>query len=85
MNSVPTLALAVVALLMTGTNPGAGEIEILKVAFPIPPEFVALTVTVEFPAVVGVPEIKPVVALTFKPAGKPDAPNEVGLLLAAIW
>jgi hypothetical protein len=57
----------------------------LKVAFPVPPELVALTVAVEFPAVVGIPEIRPVVAFTLKPAGKPDAPNEVGLLLAAIW
>ena len=64
---------------------GAVRMEIVSVAFPVPPEFVALTVTVEFPAVVGIPEINPVVALTLKPAGKPDAPNEAGLLLAAIW
>ena len=63
----------------------AGRMEIVRVAFPVPPELVALTVAVEFPAVVGVPEIRPVVAFTLKPAGKPDAPNEVGLLLAAIW
>ena len=74
-----------VALLMTGANPGAGVIEMVKVAFPVPPELVALTATVEFPAVVGVPEIRPVVAFTLKPVGKPDAPNEVGLLVAAIW
>ena len=85
MNRNPTVALAVVALFMTGANPEAGVIEMLKVAFPVPPEFVAFTVTVEFPAVVGVPEIKPVAESTLKPAGKPDAPNEVGLLLAAIW
>ena len=59
--------------------------EIVSVAFPVPPVLVALTVTVEFPAVVGVPEIRPVVAFMLMPAGKPDAPNEVGLLLAAIW
>ena len=63
----------------------AGRMEIVSVAFPVPPELVALTVAVEFPAVVGVPEIRPVVAFTLKPAGKPDAPNEAGLLLAAIW
>jgi hypothetical protein len=57
----------------------------VSVAVPVPPELVALMVAVEFPAVVGVPEIRPVVAFTLKPAGKPDAPNEVGLLLAATW
>ena len=64
---------------------GAARMEIVSVAFPVPPELVALMVAVEFPAVVGLPEIRPVVAFTLKPAGKPDAPNEVGLLVAAIW
>ena len=73
------------ALLITGALTEASTIEMLKIAFPVPPELVALTDTMEFPAVVGVPEIRPVVELTLKPAGKPDAPNEVGLLLAAIW
>ena len=59
--------------------------EIVSGAFPVPPELVALTVTVEFPALIAVPEIIPVVAFTLMPAGNPDAPNEVGLLLAAIW
>jgi len=63
----------------------AGRIEIVSVAFPVPPKLVALMVAVEFPAVVGVPEIKPVAWSTLRPAGKTDAPNEVGLLLAAIW
>ena len=35
---------------------------------------VALSVTVEVPAAVGVPEIKPVAVLTDKPAGNPVAP-----------
>ena len=59
--------------------------EIVRVAFPVPPVLVALMVAVESPSTVGVPEIRPVVALTLKPAGKPDEPNEAGLLLAAIW
>ena len=59
--------------------------EIVSAAVPVPPELVALMVTVEFPAVVGVPEINPVVALTLKPAGNPDAANEVALLVAVIW
>ena len=59
--------------------------EIVSVAFPVPPELVALMVEVESPSTIGVPEIKPVAESTLKPAGNPDAPNEVGLLLAAIW
>ena len=44
-----------------------------KVALPVPPLLVALRVTVELPAVVGVPEISPEVVFTDKPAGKPVA------------
>ena len=54
-------------------------------ALPVPEELVAMSVMFAEPVVVGVPEISPVVAFTLKPAGKPDASNEVGLLLAAIW
>ena len=70
---------------MTGATSGAGEIEMLSVALPVPPVFIALTVTDEFPTAVGVPEIRPVVELTLRPAGRPVAPNEVALLLAVIW
>ena len=45
----------------------------VRAALPVPPAFVALSVTVEVAAAVGVPEINPVVALTDKPAGKPVA------------
>jgi hypothetical protein len=41
---------------------------------PVPPLFVALTVTGKTPAAVGVPEIKPEVLLTVSPVGKPVAP-----------
>ena len=51
---------------------------------PEPALFVAVTVTVEVPAVVGVPEIRPVVVLTARPAGSPDAPKLVGELVAVI-
>jgi hypothetical protein len=44
------------------------------VALPVPPLLVALTVTVEVAAAVGVPEINPVVLLTVNPAGNPVAP-----------
>jgi hypothetical protein len=54
---------------------GAGEaMVIVSVAVPVPPLFVALSVTVEVPAAVGVPEINPVLLLTFNPAGKLAAP-----------
>jgi hypothetical protein len=36
--------------------------------------FVALSVTVEVPAAVGVPEISPVPVLTVNPTGNPAAP-----------
>jgi hypothetical protein len=41
----------------------------VNVAVPVPPALVALMVTVYVPAVVGVPEINPVLVLTVKPAG----------------
>ncbi len=70
--------------MITGATTGAGEIERFSVAFPVPPEFVALITTDELPAVVGVPAINPVVEFTLSPAGRPAAPNEVALLLAVI-
>jgi len=45
-----------------------------RVALPVPPLLLALSVTVEIPAVVGVPEIKPVAVLTDNPAGNPVTP-----------
>jgi hypothetical protein len=56
---------------MTG---GGVLIVITSVDVPVPPELVALMVTVYVPAVVGVPEINPVAVLTVKPGGKPLAP-----------
>ena len=46
----------------------------VSVALPVPPALVALMVTLYVPAVVGVPEISPVLVLTVKPAGSPVAP-----------
>ena len=51
-----------------------GLIVSVKVALPVPPLLVALSVTVEVPAVVGVPEINPVPLFTDKPVGNPVAP-----------
>ena len=56
----------------------------VRVAVPVPPLLVALRVTVEAPAVVGVPEITPVAVLTERPAGNGLAPKLVGLLVAVI-
>ena len=56
----------------------------VSVALPVPPALVALIVTVYVPAIVGVPEIKPVLVFTLKPGGKPVAPKLVGLFVAVI-
>jgi hypothetical protein len=44
------------------------------VALPVPPLFVAVTVTVDVAAAVGVPEITPEPVLTVNPVGNPVAP-----------
>ena len=67
---------------MTG---GGGLIVKVKVALPVPVLLVALIVTLKVPAVVGVPEINPVIVLTLKPAGNGVALKLVGLLVAVIW
>jgi hypothetical protein len=65
---------------------GAGGLMVkVNVALPVPPALVALIVTVYVPAVVGVPEINPVLVSTVKPAGSPVALKLVGLLVAVIW
>lgn len=79
---MPTVPLAVVLLVITGAATDTAKV---SVAVPVPPLLVALKVTVEFPAVVGVPEMRPVVVLTVRPAGRPDAAKLVGVLLAVIW
>jgi hypothetical protein len=60
-----------VELVITG---GAGATVSVSVAVPVPALLVALRETVDVAAVVGVPEIRPVVVLIDKPAGKPVAP-----------
>jgi len=56
-----------------------------SVALPVPPALVALMETQYVPAVVGVPEINPVLVFTVSPAGSPVALKLVGLLVAVIW
>jgi hypothetical protein len=72
---------AVAALVITGV---AGLIVNVSVSVPVPPALVALKVTLVVAAVVGVPEIRPVVVLTVRPAGNPVALKEVGLFEAVI-
>ena len=81
-NATPTWPVAVRGLVMTGAG---GLMVKVNVALPVPPELVALIVTVYVPAVVGVPEIMPVLVSTVKPAGSPVALKLVGLLVAVIW
>jgi len=66
----PTVPFAVAPLVITG---GATAMVSVRVALPVPPPLVALRVTVEVPAPVGIPEINPVPLFTVIPAGKPAA------------
>jgi len=61
---------------MTGAG---GLIVNVKVAPPVPPALVALIVTLYVPAVVGVPEITPVLVFTDRPAGSTPAGSTVAL------
>jgi len=55
---------------MTGV---AGLIVKVSVALPVPPALLALIVTLYVPAIVGMPEITPVLVFTDRPAGSPVA------------
>jgi len=59
----------------------------VSVAVPLPNPFVALTVTNEVPAVVGVPVIRPVVGDMLKPTGSVPVAivNDVGSFVAETW
>jgi hypothetical protein len=63
---------------------GAGAMVSVRVAVPDPAAFVALTVTVDVPAAVGVPEMRPVPLFTDRPVGNPVAPKPVGAFVAVI-
>jgi hypothetical protein len=66
---------------------GAAVIVITSVALAVlqePAPLLALTVTLVVPALVGVPEITPVLVLTVRPAGSGLAVKLVGLLVAVI-
>jgi hypothetical protein len=57
---------------------------IVQLPLPTPPELVALIVSTDVPALVGVPLITPVAASIVSPAGSPVAAYDVGLLLPVI-
>ena len=63
--------------------PPLGLTVITSIAVPVPEPFVAEIDTFEVPAAVGVPVIVPE-AFALNPAGKPVAPNAVGLPVAVI-
>jgi len=66
------------------TTGGAKLTVRVRDALPVPALLVALSVTLEVPAAVGVPETKPETVFTVRPAGNPDAPKLVGELIAVI-
>ena len=72
---MPTVPLAVAALEIAGavTTTGLAATVIVRLFVPDPPALVALRLTAEVAAKVGVPEITPLVALTVSPAGSPVA------------
>lgn len=74
------MPLAVNALEITGVAVTVST----RVALPVPAALVAPNVMFVCPAVVGIPEITPVVVLTVSPAGNPVALKLVWLLVATI-
>ncbi len=82
MNAWPACPVALKALVMTGA---AWLTVRASAAVPVPPAFVALSPTENFPLAVGVPEMSPEVVFTLNPAGSPVAAKLAGVLLAAIW
>ena len=77
------MPLAVNGLVITGGCCTCAMVS-ASVAEPVPDALLALIVTLKLPAVVGVPEIRPVVVLKASPAGKAAALKLVGLLVAVI-
>ena len=70
-------------LVITGDATVAVTVRV-RGAVTVPLPLVALNVTLEVPALAGVPEIKPEVVFTARPLCNPDAPKPVGELVAVI-
>ena len=69
--------LEAVAFAVDCTNEMDGVVEVMvnvRAAVPLPPLLAAFSVMFDVPAVVGLPEIKPVAVSTDKPIGSPVAP-----------
>jgi hypothetical protein len=81
--TIAGLGVAVGAEVITGGWLAALIVNV-SVAVPVPPALVALSVTLDVPVVVGVPDITPLDVITDSPAGNPVALKLVGLLLAVI-
>jgi hypothetical protein len=86
------IAVPDVPLMLAAFTVGVGGRTLIVNGFcvPVPALLVAETVPVNTPLTEGVPLIKPVVALTDRPAGNPVAPHVrgvafVGMFDAAIW
>ena len=67
------MADALVGLVITGATTGAAATVIVSVDEVVPISLVAVSVTTEVPAVVGVPVMAPVDVFSVKPAGRPVA------------
>ena len=70
---------------MIGAGGRAGETMRLNEPVPVPPAFVALSVTGNVPLAAGGPVIAPVELLIVRPGGNPVALKLVGLLVALTW
>ena len=77
-NGTPTGPQDAAALVIVGA--GRASTVSVSVFCPVPTALVALNVTVETPAPVGVPDIRPVAVSTERPAGGRVAPKLVGSL-----
>ena|SRR3984893_10285950 len=76
----PPLPVAAVPLIITGPEVGAGCTVIMRVAAVVPAEFVALSITWDVPAAVGVPVIALRRVSNVKPGARFKAPSEVAPL-----
>ena len=80
-----TRAAAVAGLVIAGGGTRGLTTVRVSVAVPVPPPFVALSVTVKVPGSVATPEINPVAGSMLRMPGRPDAAKPVGLFVAVTW
>ena len=73
-NCAPLTPSTTIWLVISGNAALACAIDKVSERVPVPPSLVAERDTALIPAWVGVPETRPVVALTPRPFGKPAAP-----------